>query len=250
MEYEKRKLEWIEYDLLKDEPIISAKTFLRHGGVSEKNFFSLNVSNNVGDHPDSVKLNRKIIQDNINVSHLVFANQIHSDTVLEITKTNMNQNLSCDAIVTKERDIALVITHADCQAALFFDPENKVVAAAHAGWRGLCKNIYKNTINFMKMKFNSKPEDILVCISPSLCLKHSEFKNYKKEFPKELWSYQKEPFHFDLKEIATAQLLNEGIKKENIEISNECTNCDENSYFSYRRQKETGRLASVICLKK
>ncbi|MFA6119537.1 MAG: peptidoglycan editing factor PgeF [Parachlamydiales bacterium] len=250
MEFEKRKLEWLEYDLLKDEPILEAKTFLRHGGVSEKHFCSLNLSNSVGDHPDNVKVNRKIVQDNLKASHLVFANQIHSDVVVQITKDNLNKIPSCDALVTKEKDIALVITHADCQAALFFDPENQVIAAAHAGWRGLCKNIYKKTIDFMKEKFGSKSENILVCISPSLCSKHSEFKNYKNEFPKELWNYQKEPFHFDLWQIGVDQLKNEGIAPGNIELANECTYCDENNYFSYRKNKETGRNASVILLKK
>jgi polyphenol oxidase len=226
-----------------------AKSFLRHGGVSEKNFFSLNVSTSVGDHPDNVKVNRKIVQDNMGVSHLFFANQTHSDLVVEVTKNNLKEHPTCDAIVTKEKDIGLAITHADCQAALFFDPQNKVIAAAHAGWRGLCKNIYKKTIDFMKSKYNSKAENILVCISPSLCLKHSEFKNYKNEFPKELWVYQKEPFHFDLWQIGKDQLETEGVKPSNIEFAEECTFCDENNYFSYRREKDTGRQVSVICLK-
>ena len=250
MEFDKSKLEWIEYDLLENFDIIEAKTFLRHGGISEKHFFSLNLSNQVGDHPDSVKVNREVIKENLGNPRLVFANQIHSDIVALITKENFDKNIECDALVTQEKNIALAITHADCQAALIFDPENKVIAAIHAGWRSLFKNIYKKTIDFMKDNFNSKPENILACISASLCSKHAEFKNYKVEFPQKFWVYQTEPFHFDLKKAAQDQLKEAGLNDSNIEFANECTYCNEKDYFSFRRDKDTGRNASVICLKK
>ncbi|KKM02506.1 hypothetical protein LCGC14_1783790, partial [marine sediment metagenome] len=155
-----------------------------------------------------------------------------------------------DAIVTKEKDIALVITHADCQAALLFDPENNVIAAVHAGFRGLIKNIYQKTIDFMKDRFNSKSKNILACISASLCLKHSEFKNYKKEFPESFWSYKKDNYNFDLWQVAQDQLMKAGLDDKNIEFANECTYCNEKDYFSFRKDNKTGRNASVICLKK
>jgi len=250
MQFEKNKLQWIEYDLLKDHPIIQARTFLRHGGVSDKKFATLNLSNQVGDAPDSVKVNRQTMQNSLEVSNLIFANQLHSDDVIEVTKDNFDKRFDCDALVTKEKDIGLIITHADCQAALFFDPEYDVIAAAHAGWKGLCKNVYQNTIAFMKDNFNSRPENIIACISASLCEKHAEFKNYKNEFPESLWAYQKEPFHFDLWQIGVDQLKKEGLQDKNIELADECTFCNEKDYFSFRREKETGRHASIIYLKK
>jgi len=250
MEFEKSKLEWLEYDILLDHPILYARTYLRHGGVSEKHFFSLNVSDQIGDHLDNVKMNRDLIKKSLNEPKLVFANQIHSDVITLINNENLDKRVNCDALVTNQKNIALVITHADCQAALFFDPEYEVIAAVHAGWKGLCKNIYQKTISFMKENFNSRPENIIVCISPSLCSKHAEFKNYKKEFPKNLWSYQKEHFHFDLKEIAIDQLKNAGVQDENIEVAKDCSFCNEKDYFSFRRDKDTGRNASIICLKK
>lgn len=251
MEFEKCRVEWIEYDLLEDHPNLYTRTYLRHGGVSEKHFFSLNASDRVGDHPDNVKMNREAIQRTLkDEPKLVFANQIHSDVVALITKENANKHFDCDALVTKEKNIALVITHADCQAALIFDPENEVIAAVHAGWRGLAKNIYQKTISFMNANFHSRPENLIVCMAPSLCLKHSEFKNYKKEFPKELWAYQKEHLHFDLCQIGLDQLKNAGVHDKNIEVADDCSYCNEKDYFSFRRDKDTGRNASLICLKK
>lgn len=251
MEFEKNKIQWLEYDLFEDHPILNARTYLRHGGVSEKHFLSLNVSDRVGDHPDNVKMNRDIIKKSLpNEPKLVFANQIHTDVVTLVTKDNFNKQFDCDALVTKEKNIALVITHADCQAALFFDPEYQVIAAVHAGWRGLTLNIYQKTIDFMKANFNSRPQNISVVMSPCLCEKHSEFKNYKKEFPKEFWSYQKEKFHFDLKQIGLDQLKKAGVENKNIEIADDCTFCNANDYYSHRRDKDTGRNATLICLKK
>lgn len=250
MQFEKGRLEWLEYDLLKDYDIIDAKTYLRHGGASEKHFFSLNLSNQIGDKPDAVKMNRDVIKKDLGEPKLVFANQIHSDIVTLITKDNLDKKIDCDALVTKEKNVALAITHADCQAALLFDPENQVIAALHAGWKGLFKNIYKKTIDFMKDNFNSKPENILACLSASLCPKHAEFRNYKAEIPKEFWSYQKEPFHFDLWAIAQDELKDAGLKDNNIELAEDCTFCNEKDYYSFRRDKDTGRNASVICLKK
>ena len=250
MQFEKSKLEWLEYDLLKDYDILDAKTYLRHGGASEKHFFSLNLSNQVGDKPDAVKINREVILKDLANPQLVFANQIHSDNIAIITKDNLDKKIDCDALITQEKNVALAITHADCQAALLYDPENKVIAALHAGWKGLFKNIYKKTIDMMKDNFNSKPQNILACISASLCPKHAEFRNYKAEVPKNLWSYQKEPFHFDLWQIAKDELKEAGLKEDNIELANECTYCNEKDYYSFRRDKDTGRNASVICLKK
>lgn len=250
MQFEKSKIEWIEYDLLKDHPIIDAKSYLRHGGSSENEFFSLNLSNQVGDNPDSLKMNREVIKEDLQTQNLVFANQIHSNYVIEITNDNFDKVLDCDALVTKEKGLAIAITHADCQAALIFDPENEIIAAVHAGYKGLIKNVYQKTINFMKDNFNSKPQNIIACISASLCLKHSEFKNYKKEFPENFWVYQKEPYHFDLLQIGVDQLKEVGLKDGNIELADECTYCNDKDYFSFRRNNKTGRNASVICLKK
>lgn len=249
MEFEKRKMQWLEYDLLSKQPSLIARTYLRHGGVSENEFFSLNASDRVGDHPDCVKKNRDLIRKSLNDSKLVLANQIHSDVVELITKDNLDKHLDCDALVTNLKNVALGITHADCQAALLYDPEYNVIAAVHAGWRGLCKNIYQKTISFMVDNFNSRPDSLLVCLSPSLCVKHSEFKNYKKEFPKNLWSYQKDKHYFDLRQIGIDQLKNEGIKEKNIEAAKDCSYCNEDGYYSFRRDKDTGRNISLICLK-
>ncbi|MBN2479538.1 MAG: peptidoglycan editing factor PgeF [Parachlamydiales bacterium] len=247
-EFEKEKIQWLEYDLINDEPILEGVTFLRHGGTSEHNYKSLNLSDNVGDHPKTVLENREIIKKFFNTKNMIFPNQLHSNIVMEVTKDNMNKHFDCDALVTKEKKVALAICHADCQAAIFFDPEYNVIAAAHAGWRGLVKNIYSATIDYMVNNFNCRKSNIKVCVSPSLGPDSAEFKNYKNEFPKSFWSYETKEKHFDLWQIAKDQLKDAGLQENNIEFAKIDTFLNEKDYYSYRREKRTGRNATVIML--
>jgi hypothetical protein len=248
MSFDRDNLEYLKYDILKNEENLLSYTFTRKGGVSENEFESLNVSNSVGDNSESVYENRKIILDFLKAKKLFFLNQVHKDQVVEIKKDNLDKTINADAMVTKLKDIALVITTADCQACLLYDIENKIIAAIHAGWKGLSLNIYKKTIDFMK-SLGSNPKNIKAVISPSLKICHSEFKNFKQEFPKEFWKYEKEEKHLDLLKIGIDQLKKEEILDKNIEIADICTYCREDEYFSYRRDNKTGRNATVIMMK-
>jgi YfiH family protein len=248
MEFENSKLEWLEFDLLKDYSHLVGGVFLRHGGVSVGAFSSLNMSDRVGDHPDSVKVNRSLMKQNLDVSHVVFAKQNHKNNIFEVTPDNLANIPQADALFTKEKDIALVITHADCQAAIFYDPKNEIIGVVHAGWRGLVLNVYKDMVEKFKEQ-GSKEEDIIVCVSPSIGPEHAEFKNYKNDFPKYFWDYQSKPFYFNLWEIAKKQLKECNILSSNIEIVEACTYSNPDEYYSYRREKITGRNATVIAMK-
>jgi len=248
MEVENKDLEWLDFDILANYPDVIGKVFLRHGGTSTGAFNSLNLSDSVGDHPDNVKVNRSFIQKNMRVDNLVFAKQEHGIKIIEIDRNNFLNFKVADGLYTKEKDIGLAVTHADCQAAIFFDKENQIIGIAHAGWRGIIGNIYSKMVeNFLRE--GSQIDNILVSISPSICFQHSEFKNYKKDFPKKYWAFQKDHYLFDFWDIAESQLLDLGIKRENIEISKICTYCNPKDYYSYRRDKITGRHATVVAIK-
>ena len=246
MEIEKNKLQWLEFDVLEPYSHLSGGVFLRHGGTSSGVFSSLNLSDAVGDHPDNVKVNRAMIQKHLGVDHIVFAKQRHGNDIFVVTKNNFSKLPEADGLITKESNIALAVTHADCQAAIFYDAENEIIGVVHAGWRGLVVDVYGAMTEAFK-KMGSKPENIKVCISPSLGPDHAEFKNYKTEFPKTFWSFQEgKDFHFNLWKLAKAQLRDDGILDKNIEIVETCSFCNPKDYFSYRREKITGRNATVI----
>lgn len=175
---------------------------------------------------------------------IVSAFQTHGDQIAIVDKIPETQ-IQADALITQRDNLFLMIKHADCQAAILFDPVTKTLATVHAGWRGLVQEIYKKTIQKMKNAFQINPKDLIVAIAPSLGVKHSEFINYKTEFPKTFWKHQTSPFYFDLRNIAQEQLLDAGIQEEHLEISPIDTFEDVTRCHSHRRNNTPHRMGTI-----
>jgi polyphenol oxidase len=249
VENDQGKLEWLEFDQLEKYPHVVHGVFARHGGVSIGPFAALNISQEIGDHPDSVKVNRERISKALDAGFIVFPHQKHGADIVRVTKKNFSSVLQADALFTTEKNIALAISHADCQAAIIYDPAHEMIAVAHVGWRGSVQNLYAKLIEALKNEIGSKPKDLLVCISPSLGPCHAEFKNYKQELPEGFWAFQTKPHYFDFWAISRMQLTAAGIPDKNIEIAEVCSYCTPKDYYSYRREAKTGRNATVVVLK-
>jgi hypothetical protein len=218
--------------------------FTRKGGVSLPPFDSLNLSLNVGDNPVSVEENKKRIQRLMGLSICKSAVQNHSKTI-HIVDTNFDEKRTGDALITCKADILLLIKTADCQPVLLVDPENTIVSVIHSGWRGSVQNIIGATVHKME-EMGSNPQKILAGIGPSLGPCCAEFINYKKELPEYMWKFTSKPNHFDFWAISSKQLCDAGILENHIEIAQMCTKCQTNLFYSYRKQKVSGRFASVI----
>jgi hypothetical protein len=246
-------LEWLEFDLLAEIPGLKHGVYLRSGGFSEGAFKSLNLSYDVGDNASFVNQNvaklHSHFQDNNQQKALKWGHQCHGKQVAYIDERSSAEIGFCDSLMTATPNLTLLIKHADCQAAIFYDPKNHAIANVHAGWRGNVINIYAETIAAMQRQFGSKPSDLLVCISPSLGPEEAEFINYKSEFPEEMWSFQVRPHFFDLWAYSEYQLQQAGILPHHIEIARICTKSNPHDYFSYRRDKVTGRNATCVGLK-
>jgi polyphenol oxidase len=240
-------LEWLEFDLLVDIPGLIHGIFLRHGGVSEGPYCSLNIGGGTGDDPNKIAENRRRLFEALNVQRWVGGKQMHGNEVAFIEDPNQPAR-ECDALITNRKDIGLMIKHADCQAAIFYDPVHQAIANVHSGWRGNVKNIYGATIKKMMKVFGSKPEDLLVGISPSLGPDRAEFINYKVELPEEFWRFQIRPQYFNLWAVARFQLEASGVLPHHIQIAEICTHTEERDYFSYRRDKVSGRNATLVML--
>jgi YfiH family protein len=249
MEFEKRKLEWLEFDLLEPFPHVVHGVFLRHGGASKAPFETLNVSSEVGDHPDTVKLNREMIRKTVDLPKIVYAQQTHGTNVHRVTSKNCDKVPVADGLFTTEKNLGLAVTHGDCQGAIFYDPVHEAIAVAHCGWKGTAQNIYARVVTAMHQEIGTQAHNLIVCISPSLGPDHAEYKNYRQEIPQDLWSFQTKPNYFDFWAISKKQLNSCGIPEKNIEISELCTVCNQNDYFSYRTDKKTGRNATIAALK-
>lgn len=248
----KNGVEWLEFEIFSEFPDLLHGVFLRHGGVSQEGCFSLNVSKRAGDNPANVNENRNRILNLLKFEKLITAKQVHQEKIAVIDAT-VDAVEDFDGLVTNKKNIGLTINHADCQAAIFFDPIHQVCANVHAGWRGQVKNIYRETITKMVAVFNSKPENLLVGISPSLGPENSEFINYKTELPESFYPYQIKPTYFDLWAIARMQLEEEGILPDHIQIASINTFTNPADFFSYRRSVKEGKLtgchATVVGMK-
>ena len=245
IEKKKKTVEWLEFSLLQGHKIKHG-IFLNSGGVSTGPFSTLNMGGAVGDNPAHVLENRNRVREALGIDRLIFAKQVHGNAIANVDLMSSPVG-EADAIVTNQPMQGLSILHADCQAAIVYDPITRSLANIHAGWRGNVNNIYRDVVNHMKRTFSSKPENLLVCISPSLGPNNAQFINYRKEFPEYFWSYQVRPNYFNLWEVAIDQFKKEGVLSHHVEVAGICTK-EDTRFFSYRRAPITGRNATVAAL--
>ncbi len=232
----------------------------RLGGVSPAPYDTFNLGDHVEDNPDIVAQNRQILQEHL-PSEPLWLNQTHSNNVLWVPDEphilngkSLAENLLLpyDASYTSVKDKVCVIMSADCIPILLTDKNASFVGAIHAGWRGVENGIIKQTIS----SIGKSGTDMIAYIAPAICKDHFEVGQDVFEVFVNLDANNK--FHFtkkgngkfncDLIEIARLQLLKCGLLSDNIYLSNLCTYCNKEQFFSYRRDGVTGRIASLIWL--
>lgn len=205
----------------------------------------------------STKTNREKYLAKIGVksSTLVSADLAHKNAVHEAGLNDGGKIIPCvDALITNEKNLFLSVTVADCLPVFFYDQDKKAVGLAHAGSRGLVREVIPATIRKMKAKFGSAPSDILVGIGPGIGVCHydipynalgrvkeltpeidaSTIEKLKNILPQILAEHDGKTF-LNLKKMAKLQLEECGIKSDNIEVSTACTYDAVNKYFSWRR---------------
>jgi len=245
-------------------------TEIRHGictrnnGFSHGDFQSLNTAFSVGDDEPSVGKNRNAIARCMGTQQLEFVNQIHKTGILILSRkkgkyflsTNGSSGAaanasgeSADAVISDISGKVLAIQLADCQGISLYDPQAKVVANIHSGWRGSVGNIISTCVGAMQSEFGCRPAHMIAGISPSLGPCCAEFVHYRTEIPEIYWQFKDASDHFDFWKITQNQLINSGLLPQHIEIANICTKCNSHLFFSFRKKKNTGRFVSVIGLK-
>jgi len=250
----------------------------RSGGVSELSGEKvLNLGFAEWDTKENVLENRHRFQSALGASDftLLALKQIHSD-VIHLIETSPAEPCRGDASATNRPGLLLSVQTADCVPILVVDLKKRAVAAVHAGWRGTLKRIVAKAIGKMQMQFGTGPADLLAAIGPSIggcCYEvgtevatefKSQFSNASDWFdelrtgdePNPLqWLNMAPPGHqpppknvlLDLRKANRAQLLDAGLRDQNIVVSDLCTACCRDLFFSYRKEGgTTGRLMSVI----
>lgn len=242
---QKDGLSFYSFPLLEQVPGLKHGCFTRQGGYSTGRFDSLNLGATVGDDAGAVQANRDKLQSCLGATRLIRTRQVHGTGIVE-AECSDSQVLVADAIVTTQTGHALLIGHADCQAALIVDPLRRVAAGVHSGWRGSVQNIYAVTVDYLRRKHGCDPRNLLVGIGPSLGPEASEFINYKTELSKPLLEHRIGECHFDFWSYSERQLQEAGVLPEHIQVARICTHTSKEEFFSYRRDKVTGRNASVL----
>ncbi|RNC85518.1 MAG: peptidoglycan editing factor PgeF [Balneola sp.] len=245
------QIEFIRPEKLNDGRILSWFSLKNPELIEEGQVIpGLNIGFNSKDRHDIVLHNLKLLSDEIRTktSSIALAEQVHKSDVKLVSRGGIYTET--DAFVSNTPGIALGIQVADCGAVLLGDSMNKVIGAAHAGWRGAVSGIVPKTIEEM-VTLGAEKNRIKAFISPCLAVHNFEVgAEVANQFPGNLVdnnSYEKP--HVDLKGLIIEQLMEVGIKQENIECDARCTIDYEDLFYSYRREKEkSGRMLGVIKL--
>lgn len=226
----------------------------RLGGVSKPPFASLNLGAFTNDLKETVQQNKEILYSDlgINGDQIASSFQCHGNEVLNVFEPGYYEGF--DALITNKKNIFLQILVADCTPILLFDPQNEVVAAIHAGWRGTANNIVQKTLEKMKDVFITNPSDCLAYVGTCITQPFFEVdKDVADNFDQEFYVFDKEKdkYFIDLKACNVRALSDAGLMKNHITISPFCTVKDNDLYFSHRHEKgTTGRFGVIIGMRK
>ena len=199
-----------------------------------------------------------VFKDVFTLKNLSKNKQIHSNIVNKVDKDNIGQIIDRDAIITNEKNVPLLILTADCVPVVLVDTINKAVGLAHAGWRGTYGKICAETLQSMKENYNTKPEDVVAIIGPSIgkcCYEVSydlveKFSALLSNADEKIYEIRDDKYYLDLWEINTQILKEFGVLKSNIINMNICTSCNCDRFFSYRKHDKTPkRIGTFIEIK-
>lgn len=270
MDYiETAQVPYLSFPLLEKTGLVAQGFSTKLGGVSQGKFATLNFTFTRGDNPDHVLENYKRMAAVLGVDEkrMVLSYQTHTTNVRLVTEEDAGKGIvkerdfkDVDGLITNVPGITLVTFYADCVPLYFLDPVHKAIGLSHSGWRGTVKRMGAVTIQKMKEAYNSKAEDLIACIGPSICKDCYEVGEevaleFKEAFAGNDWNkilQEKDhgKFQLDLWKANEIILADAGIRPENIQTTDICTHCNSDYLFSHRTcGNERGNLAAFLGLK-
>ena len=192
---------------------------------------------------------------NVGNNYLKMPIQTHSANV-RVARANINSYPKTDAMIVDNNRIAVALNFADCCPIILYDRVHNVGAIVHAGWKGTFGKIVVKTIEKMFDEYLISPQDLVAIIGPTIgkcCYGLGEdvydqlattidnISDYSEKIQSK--------YYVDLKQINKQQLLNVGLSAENIDVSTYCTSCNNDLFFSFRKEKTTSRHSAVLKLK-
>lgn len=260
---------YLSYPLLEKTGIVKHGFSTRIGGASEGIWSSMNLSFSRGDDETSVRENFRRMAKALGVSEdsFVFSHQTHTTNVRKVTENDRGKGIvrpldyqDVDGLITNVSGLCLATFYADCVPLYFVDPVHKAIGLSHSGWRGTVGKIGQVTLGKMHEEYGTNPSDVIAAIGPSICqdcyeVSEDVILQFQKSFAEQHWNsiyYKKEngKYQLDLWKANEIILLEAGVKREHLAVTNLCTCCNSEELFSHRAsQGKRGNLAAFLALK-
>lgn len=258
------QIEYLQSSILKECDFMIHAFCTRRGGVSRGDYKSLNMSFKEGDEDNHVLQNWRRLSEafSIPLEQFLVVNQVHKDDIFIVKPYggyfSSRAELDYDGIMTDRAALAICVKTADCVPVFIVDRVKKIIAVIHAGWRGSALGISAKAAHLFVDKYGSTPRDILAAIGPSIgqcCYQvdkaaadeflqlpdHKLFLSAGKKAG--LWT-------LSLAEANRRQLIDSGIPEKNIDVSDMCTLCNQDKFFSHRGSGGiTGRQVNFMMIR-
>lgn len=224
----------------------------RLGGGSSGDFSQGNISLEVGDVRDRAMANRAHLQRELVFSRWVELEQVHGDQVHFDPAGDFEQGprLQGDGIGISEPGAAAVIKTADCQPVFLVHASGRYVCALHCGWRGNRAGFPETGVREFCRHYGLSPAEIMAVRGPSLGPCCARFESFHEHWGSDFYDYYQTDLQtMDLWALTRDQLARGGLARENIFSLDLCTKCLEDLFFSYRREKRSGRQANLVFIR-
>lgn len=259
---EKNNIKYLEFERAREYGFKVLFT-TRIGGVSKDPYQSLNLGYHTEDNIENIRTNRNRLYDSLklNDKEMIYGEQIHDDKFKLVKDEDKQKGVNADSsaikgvdgLISKDNNIILAGNFADCLSIYLIDKNKRYFSLSHAGWKGTYNKILSKVIGFFTDNLNCRLEDLIVVIGPSISQNNYEI-DYKlaikfiKKFKfKSSYYIKKDGSYFlDLKGLNKLIALDKGIDESNLFISKFCTYQREDLFYSYRRDKKTGRMNAFI----
>lgn len=265
--HQQHGVKYVGFKNLDQYPNLSHGFTTRYGGVSKDHLGSMNLGFNRGDKKENVIENYRRICKAIGVPYesLVLSDQVHKTTILKVTDTDKGKGIekvsdfsNVDGLYTDQKQVTLVTHFADCVPLFFYEPNKGIIGLAHAGWRGTVGEIGPKMVHIWEKEYSILPEDIIVGIGPSIglcCFEvdqsvADQFINSLGVKSEIIEKKENGKYNIDLWNSNRQLLLQAGIAPENICVTDLCTKCNNDAFFSHRGQQGSrGTLGAFMMMK-
>ena len=241
----------------------------RLGGVSEGVLGAMNLSYTRGDQRAYVDENHRRFANALgyDAGRLVFSDQVHGTRIRKVTEADCGKGIlrasditGIDGLMTNVVNVPMITFYADCVPLLFYDPVHRVIAMAHSGWKGTVSRIGSVMLDAMHREYASDPKDVIAAIGPSICQSCYEVSRdvadaFLQEFGREIYDeivIEKDngKCQLDLQTACLFVLLEHGMQRAHIDVTDLCTCCNPEYLFSHRAsQGKRGNLGVVMMLR-